>query len=873
MSAIFENLSESPKIPESPKISNTLGLTKRGRSSTTRALANARAPRIHRQAPARPQPSAPAGPVFVRPANYRRMPARNPPSPPTAPAGPVWTRPANYRRMPARMEMPARVEMLGEIFLDVFNTPPPRINRGNLFTSVGPPDKNFRLPNSSAGMDRLYNQLMIQGRKIDRAFHKASPQEPLHRTWTLNTSLTDFKNRGIDVDHQGAVRYIAKADSSQWKSLDRTGPQRPPLDKGMTYDVTVETTVSTSTGLRSFGSFIRSARITVNHPSDLETPILDCRFSEEELSTNEANQQAHLASEVLKQNATGSSIAPEEADPFWNDPDSWRTVFSQADTLVTFTQVVSVNGAGGSSLAGMRIATSPEPMINCLIEIVRSRFLTRICEIEEERSLLPAGKTGRPKAGEVRDPAVRTKRRMINEHQKNIEARIKLLDEINVRVVADGGLKHGDDATRMEIVVASSAAYIQFICPLQANREVYWRVDNPRISNVRENGVSRTGITAFLVSPVHVVNMQAGNLVLTSEKVIKLNAEQMHAKREELAACGEVSLVTPSASCKSGQAIRTLNGDVFAFHSEFSEWKEQFWDKQVQFARMNTQQYSMAIISIVVSAPLLTGRARFQLYDEVESKFTIKNTRNRIVHKSIRNFNQAKAYTHAFDQINHRFMGSEGLCMGKVAESFLITSQQEMVDMLAAKGLEGLLVIDQDSVDLTGINAIAMEEHLSSFDANLDSSGLTAEKVADTIKRLYTSNVVDVEETRLPRVLTFIEARFLMACGVRFNGLVTLKYSNIPHYAKAVGLGMHVNCNNRVHITGSNHTAQQFFAMANEDPRLHKDRISIRTLGRNTIEIQHPSDKINTLAHASAYVVAGQRMQLAMQSYPHVKWA
>ncbi|KAJ1627452.1 hypothetical protein T492DRAFT_1120819 [Pavlovales sp. CCMP2436] len=334
----------------------------------------------------------------------------------------------------------------------------------------------------------------------------------------------------------------------------------------------------------------------------------------------------------------------------------------------------------------------------------------------------------------------------------------------------------------MEIVVASSAAYIQFICPLQTNREVYWRVDNPRITNVRENGVFRTGITAFLVSPVHVVNMQAGNWVFTSEKVIKLNAEQMHAKREELTA--------------------TLNGDVFVFHSEFSEWKELFWDKQVQFARMNTQQYSMAVISIVVSAPLLTGRARFQLYDEVESKFAIKSTRNRIVHKSIGNFDQAKAYTHAFDPINHRFMGSEGLCMGTVAESFLITSQQEMVDMLAAKGLEGLLVIDQDNVDLTGINAIAMEEHLSSFDANLDLSGLTDEKVADTIRRLYTINVVDVEETCLPRVLTFIEARFLMACGVRFNGLVAL----------AVVLGMHVNCNNRVHINGSNHTAQQFFA-------------------------------------------------------------
>ncbi|KAJ1621262.1 hypothetical protein T492DRAFT_847170 [Pavlovales sp. CCMP2436] len=657
------------------------------------------------------------------------MPARTPPRTQPAPAGPAFVRPAHYRRMPARMEMPARVEMLGEIFLDRFNTPPPRINRGNLFTSVGPPDKNFRLPNSSAGMDRLYNQLMIQGRKIEKAFYKTSQQEPLHRTWTLTTDPEDFRIRDIDVDHQGAVRYLAKAEISEWKSMDRTGPQRPPLDQGMTYDVTIETIVSTSTGLRSFGTFLRSARITVNHPSDLETPELDCR----------------------------------------------------TNTLMTFTQVVNVTGAGGSSLADMRIATSPEPMINCLIDIIRSRFLTRICEIEEERSNLPAGKTGRPKAGEVRDPAARIKRRMINEHQKNMEARIKLLDEINARVVADGGLKHGDDATLMKIVVASSVAFIQFICPLQTNREVYWRIDNPRVSNVRENGVSRTGITAFLVSPVHVVNMQSGNWVFSSEKVTKLNAEQMHLKREELTASGEVSLATPSASCKSGQAIRTLDGEVFAFHSEFSEWKEKFWNDQVNSSRMSTQQYDMAIISIVVSAPLLTGRARFQMYDEVASKYTVRTPKTRIVHKSIGNFDQKKAYTHAFDPINHRFMGSEGLCMGKVAESFIITSQQEMVDMLQAKGLEGLLVIDQDSVDLTGINAVEMEEHLRTFDEGLDLSGLTTEKVADTIKRLYTINVADVEETRFPRVLTFIEARFLMACGVRFNGLIALvSYSLIP---------------------------------------------------------------------------------------------
>ncbi|KAJ1627348.1 hypothetical protein T492DRAFT_842423 [Pavlovales sp. CCMP2436] len=777
--------------------------------------------------------------------------------------------------------MPARVEMLGEIFQDVFHTPSPPINRGNLFTSLGPPDKTFRLPNTSAGMDRLHGNLMTQGRRIERAFPDTPPPEPLHRTWTINTSSSDFNDRDIDVDHQGSVRYLAKAESSQWNSLDRTGPQRPPLDKGLTYDITVETTESTNTGLRVFGSFIRSARITVNHPSDLESPILDCRFSTEEIDANEDNQQAHLAREVLKQRNTGADIFPNQDDPFWNEPNSWRTVFSQSDTVMTFTQVVNVSSAGGSSLADMRIATSPEPMINCLIEIVRSRFASRICEIEEERLLLPVGKNGRPKAGEVQDPAPRLKRRMINEHQKNIEGRMKLLDEINVRVVADGGLKHGDDATLREIVIASSAAYIQFICPLQTSCEVYWRVDNPRLTNEKENEVSRTGITAFLVSPVHVVNMEGGNCVFTSEKVIKLNAAQMHAKREELAACGEVSLVTPSVSCKSGQSIRTKNGDVFVFHSEFSEWKELFWDKQVQGARMNTQQYSLAILSIVVSASLLTGRARFQLYDDMKSKYAIKSTRNRIVHQSIGNFDQEKAYIHAFDPINHRFMGSEGLCMGRVAESFLITSRQEMIDMLAAKGLEGLLVIDQDSVDLTGINAAAMEEHLSSFNQNLDLSGLTDEIVADTIKRLYTIKVVDIEETRLPRVLTFIEARFLMACGVLFNGLVALvsyslipikctadshqKYSNISHYAKAVGLGMHVNTNNRVHINGTKHTAEQFFAMAKEDPRLNKDRICIRTLGRGTIEIQHPSDKINTLAHVSAYVVAGQRMQLAMQ--------
>ncbi|KAJ1639395.1 hypothetical protein T492DRAFT_1118006 [Pavlovales sp. CCMP2436] len=796
-------------------------------------------------------PSASVSPAFVRPAHYRRMPVRTPRTQPV-PAGPAFVRPAHYRRMQDRMEMPARIEMLGDIFLDVFNTPPPRINRGNLFTSVGPPDKNFRLPASSAGMDRLYNQLMIQGRKIDRAFSAAHPQIPLHRTWTLNTYMADFKERGIDVDHQGAVRYIAKAENSKWKSLDLTGPQRPILDKGLTYDITVETIVSTSSGLRSYGTFLRSARITVNHPRDLEAPILDCRFSSAEFNANEENQQAHLAREMAKRDATGSEIAPPEDDPFWLGGDSWRTVFSSADTLVTFTQVVNVTGSGGSSsLADMRIATSPEPMINCLIDIIRSRFTTRIYEIETERATLPVGKTGRPKAGEVRDLTARRKRNMLSEHQKNIEARIKLLDEINERVVAEGGLKHGDNATLNEIVAASSASFIQFICPLQTYREVYWRIDNPRVQNAKENGVP----------PVHVVNMDSGNWIFSSEKVTKLNADQMRLKSEELQASGEVTLVTPSINCKAGQSIRTLNGDVFTFHNEFSEWKEEFWNKQVNNSRMNTTQYDMSVISIVVSSALLTGRARFKLYNEIASKYTVTEPKTCIMHESIGNFDQKKAYTHAFDSINHRFMGSEGMCMGKVAESFLITSQQEMIDMLNASGIEGLLVIDQNSVNLTGINAIEMKNHFRNFDDNLDLSRLTNEKVADTIKRLYTINVVDEEETRLPRVLTFIEARFLIACGVSFTGLIALvsyslipiefteesyeKYGNIAHYAKAVGLGMHIHCNNRVHINGSEHTAQQFFAMAKGDPRLNKERIQIRTLGQNTIEIEHPSDKIS----------------------------
>ncbi|KAJ1640889.1 hypothetical protein T492DRAFT_329385 [Pavlovales sp. CCMP2436] len=75
-------------------------------SNTTRALANARAPRIRRQTPT---PSASVGPAFVRPAHYRRMPVRTPRTQPV-PAGPAFVRPAHYRRMQDRMEMPARIE-------------------------------------------------------------------------------------------------------------------------------------------------------------------------------------------------------------------------------------------------------------------------------------------------------------------------------------------------------------------------------------------------------------------------------------------------------------------------------------------------------------------------------------------------------------------------------------------------------------------------------------------------------------------------------------------------------------------------------------------------------------------------------------------
>eukprot|EP00302_Diacronema_sp_CCMP2436_P040984 CAMPEP_0180023976 /NCGR_PEP_ID=MMETSP0984-20121128/23840_1 /TAXON_ID=483367 /ORGANISM="non described non described, Strain CCMP 2436" /LENGTH=452 /DNA_ID=CAMNT_0021948439 /DNA_START=178 /DNA_END=1532 /DNA_ORIENTATION=+ len=93
------------------------------------------------------------------------------------------------------------------------------------------------------------------------------------------------------------------------------------------------------------------------------------------------------------------------------------------------------------------------------------------------------------------------------------------------------------------------------------------------------------------------------------------------------------------------------------------------------------------------------------------------------------------------------------------------------------------------------------------------------------------------------------------------------KEGGIRHYAKAVGVGMSTSFNSRFHMSGTEVQAQQYYALALEDPNLDETRVHIRTVGENTIEIEHPLGGVNTTAHVSAYITACQRVQAVCQAF------
>jgi hypothetical protein len=50
-------------------------------------------------------------------------------------------------------------------------------------------------------------------------------------------------------------------------------------------------------------------------------------------------------------------------------------------------------------------------------------------------------------------------------------------------------------------------------------------------------------------------------------------------------------------------------------------------------------------------------------------------------------------------------LSKPGHCIGKIQEAFAVSSLDEMLEMLAAPGIEGLIYIDRTSVDYAELSA------------------------------------------------------------------------------------------------------------------------------------------------------------------------
>ncbi|KAJ1637208.1 hypothetical protein T492DRAFT_834713 [Pavlovales sp. CCMP2436] len=84
----------------------------------------------------------------------------------------------------------------------------------------------------------------------------------------------------------------------------------------------------------------------------------------------------------------------------------------------------------------------------------------------------------------------------------------------------------------------------------------------------------------------------------------------------------------------------------------------------------------------------------------------------------------------------------------------------------------------------------------------------------DTIN-FFTGNILPQSYPSAPNVITLIEARFWVMCGVKLNGIAAM-------------------------ITGSINEAYVFAELAATDPDLNESRVKIRIVGNGCIEIEYP---------------------------------
>ncbi|KAJ1626392.1 hypothetical protein T492DRAFT_843224 [Pavlovales sp. CCMP2436] len=311
---------------------------------------------------------------------------------------------------------------------------------------------------------------------------------------------------------------------------------------------------------------------------------------------------------------------------------------------------------------------------------------------------------------------------------------------------------------------------------------------------------------------------------------------------------------------------------------------------------------SRVVFSAAIRSVLLTARCKFPLFGTFvhgKKDVVVEKAINQFHDERLMNIDQSKAYTRAFDPCMDEFLGTPGMCIGKIQESFLLASQEEMHAMLAQKGLEGLVTIKKDSVYFTQVKTDKLMAFVLRINPEFDTQFITVEKIRETMEPctwdLYSGRVLPRSLPSAPSVLTFIEARFWAMCGVKFDGLAAIvsynnikiewdSYNNIKiewdssshvsengirHYAKAVGAGMRTSITERFQLTGSVIQAEEFAALAADDPNLDALRIKIRSIGSdvNVIEIEHPVSGVNTSAHLSGYITSGQRVQAVIQAF------
>ncbi|KAJ1635352.1 hypothetical protein T492DRAFT_836151 [Pavlovales sp. CCMP2436] len=97
-----------------------------------------------------------------------------------------------------------RIGALNEIILENYGlaVDMPPIFRGNLYLEPGDPPSMRRLPNGESGFEKAYNRMMRSAKKDE---HTQTRRDNEYVTFLDHT---DYKDRGINLKHFGALRYV-----------------------------------------------------------------------------------------------------------------------------------------------------------------------------------------------------------------------------------------------------------------------------------------------------------------------------------------------------------------------------------------------------------------------------------------------------------------------------------------------------------------------------------------------------------------------------------------------------------------------------------------------------------------------------------------